>query len=158
MSIADTIQQILTEQSACALATTSVSGHVDNSYCPYVYHNNALYIFISELAAHTQNLKHTKNCASLITSNATLNPFTRPRISLRHSAQVISRDTPNRHVVLAQLESKLGNTVALLRTLPDFQLVELKILQGTYIEGFGKAYAFEGDQFSNAELQTKGKA
>lgn len=154
MNIQDRINAILATQEACALATTNSLGLAETSYCPFLFYNDHCYIFISELAGHTQNLKQCTDCASLTMSEATPNPFTRPRIALNHKATFVEREERDWNNLMALFESKLGNTVAMLRSLPDFHLVKLEILGGTYIEGFGKAYQFEGCEFASAQLQS----
>jgi heme oxygenase (biliverdin-IX-beta and delta-forming) len=154
MNIQDRMSEILAAQEAFALATTNALGLAETSYCPFLFNNDHCYIFISELASHTQNLKINMNCASLTMSEATPNPFTRPRIALNHKATFVQREEHDWSNLMALFESKLGNTVAMLRSLPDFHLVKLQILGGTFIEGFGKAYQFEGCEFASAQLQS----
>lgn len=43
--------------------------------------------------------------------------------------------------VMDALEKRFGNTVSLLKSLPDFRLCELRPQQGRLISGFGKAYS-----------------
>jgi putative heme iron utilization protein len=44
---------------------------------------------------------------------------------------------------LQALQDRFGDVVALLRTLPDFHLIELTPETGHYVAGFGRAYAID---------------
>jgi hypothetical protein len=49
--------------------------------------------------------------------------------------------------VLAQFETRFGQMVGLLKSLPDFQLFNLQPQSGSLVIGFGQAYELSGDRF-----------
>jgi len=45
-------------------------------------------------------------------------------------------------------QAKLGKTLALLRTLPDFHLFRFETITGSYIRGFGQAWTLRGNELA----------
>jgi len=160
-AIGEKIRQMLEQRQTCMLATLSSSkadiGFIpEASQTPFIYHEGSLYIFISALSSHTQNLKEHARCSALVSEDegSAKNVFALQRLSLKGCASFISQDDPSYCEMLNTMESELGNTIGLLRSLPDFSLVKISIESGTYIEGFGKAYRFNGTDFNTAEQLT----
>ena len=76
---------------------------------------------------------------------ATRNLFARRRISYQCRAAEVSQQSETGLQVLAGLQARFGNIVELLMTLKDVHLIRLEIDQGTYVAGFGKAFAIHAD-------------
>lgn len=124
------------------LGSVSKNGSAHCSYAPFVRpEDDGFYIFISALAEHTDNLLRTGEASIMIIEDEseTDEIFARRRLSLQCSAQVISRDLPQWHSMLDLLQERLGDTVAILRDLPDFSLVRLVPNAGTLVTGFANA-------------------
>lgn len=117
------------------------------SYAPFIEHDGALYIYVSELAAHTRQLLAYRCCAVLLIEDEAQcrNLFARRRISYRCQVSEIDRDSEAGQQLLAQMQAVFGNIVDLLRSLSDFHLLRLEILDGSYVAGFGKAFAIQAD-------------
>ena len=130
------------------LATLSAANEPEASYAPYLYEDGSYYIFVSELASHTQNLLHNPQTSiMLIESEADArNPFARKRFSAQCLAVETNREAENYVPTLDQLELRFGSTIGMLRTLPDFHLFELQPQQGRLVIGFGKAFELDVDQ------------
>ena len=73
------------------------------------------------------------------------NFFARKRLTYQCQAEVIARNHPDWQTVVTQLQNKLGKTVELLAGMDDFNLYCLQPLAGTYVRGFGQAYAINGN-------------
>jgi hypothetical protein len=118
------------------------------SYAPLVWLDDRAYLFLSDLAAHTQNLKRCPAISLLLVDEAgkSANAFIRRRISLRGEAHRVARDNPRFGPVLAEFQRRFGEVVSLLESLPDFHLFELQLDNGRYIRGFGQAYELSGDK------------
>ncbi len=127
-----------------ALATSDEHGHPDISYCPYLLHNGNLYIFISELAAHTINLRHRPALSLMLIEDesSSSNIFARQRISLKGQAKFISRSDKQWRNILNHFEQQRGETIKVLRELPDFHLVKIEAGSGRFVKGFAQAYDF----------------
>lgn len=137
-----------------ACIASSAKGKPEASYVPFIWLHDRIYILISELAGHTKNLRSTPSCSLLLlheqTLDAATDPFARTRMSLETSAEFIERDSDTWSQAMSDLITRHGETAKVLANLPDFHLVTLKIISGTVIEGFGKAFAFKGTDFDQA--------
>lgn len=130
------------------LATTNEGGEPHCSYAPFVRpENDGFYVLISALAQHTANLKQQRRASVLIIEDeqSAEDIFARRRLSLDCSAKFIDRTTPQWAVVVDELKHRHGETVELLRELPDFSLVCLVPDAGTLVTGFAQATPLNAD-------------
>ncbi len=157
-SVRNNIETLLSQTGSLALSTLQTDGSPDISYTPYIKRDERLYIFISQLASHTQNLKQDPRCSALIIEDeaSAKNLFARRRLILRTRAEFLDRRDPSWPDVMREFEAQRGKTLSLLKSLPDFHLVALTISGGNYVQGFGQAFAFEGCDFDSAR-QLEGK-
>lgn len=146
--VKDTLNKLHNTCQTLQLATVTPSGEPEASYAPYLFENGSYYIFVSELASHTQNLLHNPQASiMLIESEADArNPFARKRFSAQCLAVETNREAENYEPILDQLEQRFGSTIGMLRTLPDFHLFELQPQQGRLVIGFGKAFELNADE------------
>jgi len=143
---AEAYRQLIDAQQTLLLSTCSTNLQPDISYAPFVRDEQGhFYIFISELAKHTLNLlQNPKASALFIEPEAGCrNLFARARVVFQCRVRAIAPGEPGHDHRLQALENKFGTVVALLRTLPDFHLIELTPETGQYVAGFGKAYAID---------------
>ncbi|AKH20109.1 pyridoxamine 5-phosphate oxidase [Sedimenticola thiotaurini] len=139
-------QALIEAHQTLLLSTVTADGQPEISYAPYVRDQaGRFYIFVSELAGHTRNLQQQGWAAILfIRAEAeSRNPFARERLVLKCRADELSRSDPDYGEMLARLEQRFGDTVALLKGLPDFHLFVLTPTAGHYVVGFGKTYQLE---------------
>lgn len=129
------------------LLGTFADGVPQVSYAPFIDHEGALFIYVSELAAHTRHLLHTRQCAVLLIEDEQTcrNLFARRRIAYRCTAAEVDQAGGPGQEVLDRMQARFGNMIELLRTLQDFHLVRLDVVEGSYVAGFGKAFAIHGD-------------
>ncbi len=130
------------------LATTNSEGLPDASYAPCLEDAAGhVYIFVSGLARHTQNLLTTARVSVLFIEDEgeTANVFARRRLTLDCSAAPIPRDYPDWVGVLDGLAERQGKLVETLRGLADFQLFRLTPRSATYVRGLGQTFRFEGE-------------
>jgi putative heme iron utilization protein len=148
---AQRLQDCLTLLNTCKtlqLATVDTQGWPHISYAPFVRQNEHFYIFLSQLAKHTQHLQQMPKASVMVIKDEadSRNLFARERLIIdvhvekAELAAARSNTHNNTNSILDQMEAELGNTVGLLRTLPDFVLFRLTAAQARYIAGFGKAY------------------
>ncbi|MCP4588136.1 HugZ family protein [Pseudoalteromonas sp.] len=148
------------------LSTLSESGFPEISYAPYCRSEpGEFYIFISELAAHTQNLIHNPKASVMFVADEsdTQNQFARERLIYQCDVSEIDQEAESYSELLNKLQDKFGNIVGMLRSLPDFHLFQLKPFQGSYVVGFGRAYEInpitnELEHISEAKLKGEGEA
>ncbi len=130
------------------LATTDSEGLPDASYAPCLEDAEGhVYIFVSGLARHTQNLLTIGRVSVLFIEDEgeTANVFALRRVTLDCSAEPIPRDHPDWVGVLDGLAERQGKLVETLRGLADFQLFRLTPRSATYVRGLGQTFRFEGE-------------
>ena len=136
--------ELIRAQQTLLLSTVSEQGDPECSYAPYVRDQTGVfYIFVSELATHTRNML-AKACASILfiqSENEVQNLFARERVVFECTVSEVKPEEDRYQIQLQMMEEKFGETVALLRSLPDFHLLSLTPVSGKYIAGFGRAFS-----------------
>jgi len=138
----DETEAFLTKQQSLMLSSVNEAGSPHASYAPFVSHENELFIFISQLAAHTQHLLMTPKVGVLLIEDESLSDdvFARTRLSYRMQVEAVAREDAFWPHGIALLKQKLGDRIDLLSQLGDFVLFRLTPLDGRYVKGFGRAY------------------
>lgn len=136
---------LIAGQQTLLLASRSPHGDADISYAPYIREEQFFYIFVSELVKHTKNLlSHPQASLLFIQAEAeSANLFARQRLTLNCFAREVRQIDPQYVRVLDVMAKKFGNTIDLLRTLPDFHLLALEVSEGQFVAGFGKTFAVD---------------
>jgi putative heme iron utilization protein len=130
------------------LSTLTTEGKPNASYSPFVTDEQGnFYIFISQLASHTQDLLANPQASILLIQDEaeTRQIFARRRISYQCTVEIINKESSEYTPMLDAMQERFGNVVELLRTLPDFILFRLTPYEGQYVKGFGKAYKLVGE-------------
>ncbi len=129
------------------MATVDSEGNPDASYAVYVFHNNAYYVYISELAKHTGNLMHSAKVSLIFIENEeqAQNLFARQRMTLKCNATEIERNTEDFELILDIFGQRFGDIISMLRSLTDFHLFRIEPQSGTYVRGFAQAYHLYGE-------------
>lgn len=128
------------------LATTDASGNPEASYAPYVWIEQACYLYLSTLARHTTNLL-TNPAISLLfieSEGKSRNLFARRRIILQGQVQLIARESPQFAKVMTEFKSRFGDFINLIEPLQDFQLFQISPKSGRFIRGFAQAFELIG--------------
>ncbi|GKT12606.1 MAG: heme oxygenase (biliverdin-IX-beta and delta-forming) [Thiomicrorhabdus sp.] len=143
------------------LSTQDQAGLIETSVTPFISdEQGCLYVFISELAQHTQNLLNLMasraektdqifqagGVSALLVADEseTEQLYARERITLKLDATEITRGSVEYDQLIAKFEAEFGEVIGLLNSLPDFHLIQLKPISGGYVIGFGKAFTFDG--------------
>lgn len=135
------------------LATQASDGAAaELSYAPFVWHDGAYFVLLSDLAAHSRHLRAYPQAQMLLIEDeaSARNVFARQRLSQQVSVERIDRADPLWATVTDWLQARAGATVAVLTQLADFHLYRLTPHTGRLIVGFGQAYAIEGDAVADA--------
>lgn len=129
------------------LATLGRDGEPEASYAPYVADQGRYYVFLSELARHTSNLRESGRCSVLFieSEDEAKHLFARQRLTLLCQARVCARDDRRFEAVMDAFTQRFGRFMDVIRPLQDFHLFELQPLQGAYVAGFARAYTLGGD-------------
>ena len=130
------------------LSSLTSEGMPYASYSPFVIDEQGnFYIFISQLAGHTQNLIDNPQASILLIEDEAdaRQIFARQRISYQCTVEIVTSDEADYLNQLDAMQARFGNVMELLQTLPDFILFRLTPYQGQYVLGFGKAYTLVGE-------------
>lgn len=131
------------------LSTADINGSPNASYAPHwINEAGEIYIFVSQLATHTQNLLRNAQVSLLFIQDEedSRNRFARQRLTLKCGVEAVQREDSRWTETLDRMQRKHGSMMELLRSLPDFQLFCFHVESGDYVAGFGKAYRVSGNQ------------
>ncbi|BBP46777.1 heme utilization protein HutZ [Thiosulfatimonas sediminis] len=144
-------QQFWQGRRGIVLSTQNQEGVLLSSHAPFVYDEaGRLAVFVSALAAHTQNLHEACKTATpmggllLQDEQDCTQIFARERLSLVLLPREVSRDSAEFIAWMSRFERRFGDIIATLQTLPDFVLFELQVQKAVYVRGFAQAYEFVG--------------
>ena len=140
------------------LGTLSAQGEPQASYAPCVVDKDRnIYIFVSGLSAHTQNLTATGKASALFIQDEAQTPqiFARKRLSYSCEATLVDRQSDQWQTIAQQFESRFGNIIEVMKGLADFRIFQLSPQSGRFVVGFGAAYDIDPNDLS--KLIHKGK-
>jgi putative heme iron utilization protein len=140
----ESCQQLLAGFDCLLLSTVTNEGDPLASFAPFVRFHNSFYIFVSELAQHTKNMRDSPRASVMFiqSEQSARNLYARERAVIQVDVKEVSDIEVKDSVFALMLESH-GKTVNLLRTLSDFKMLELKPSKARYVVGFGKAYDWD---------------
>ncbi|MEE9350828.1 MAG: pyridoxamine 5'-phosphate oxidase family protein [Thiotrichaceae bacterium] len=144
----EALQQLLTDVHTLQIASIRSNGLPNISYAPYIRdEHGTYYIFISQLASHTQDLIENPAVAILLTLDEqdTKQIFARTRVTYQCQVERVLIEEQSYSLLLDQFAESFGNVVSVLRDLPDFILFRLTPESGRFVMGFGQAYELTGD-------------
>lgn len=143
------LDRLLVAKNTLVLGTLDEQGLPDAGLTPFLYQDRRFYVFISNLASHTRNLRERPHVSVLIHKGdeSARNPFTDKRVSFKGRAFPVT-EADKRDRILEVMEDKLGKTVSLLRSLPDFALYEITPTSGQLVVGFGAAFEVDTNDWS----------
>ncbi len=151
MSPARVCAQLIQDMHSLHLATVGADSIPHCGYTPYLFREPcSFYIFVSQLATHTRHLLANSTAAMMVIADeqSTSQIFARVRVHYECIAQRIPSDHPDYEPVLNDYQQRHGETVGLLRQLPDFVLFHLRPKNGQFVMGFGQAYSLAGDNLA----------
>lgn len=108
------------------------------SYSPFVCMNNNLYIYISKVAEHYNNILNNGNISVMIIEDEkdAKVTFARNRVSFSGKAARIE----DNEEIFEEFSKKQGENIMNMLRKMDFNIFEIVIENGRYVEGFGKAF------------------
>ncbi|HIO93636.1 MAG TPA: HugZ family protein [Leucothrix mucor] len=139
----DALAELQKTTQSLFLSTLTVDGKPNGSYAPYILDDKgSFYIFVSRLASHTNDLLNNPQVSILIAEDEqdARQLFARQRVSYYCHCSVIEKEVDAYDALINSFETRFGNIIGLLRTLPDFILFKLDVQSGTFVQGFAQAY------------------
>jgi putative heme iron utilization protein len=152
-SIQTEFHELLANLKTVHLATIDDNNQPEASYTPYVEFESAYYLFISDLAKHTVNLKQNASISLLFIEDEAncRNQFSRRRAILQGKGIIVQRDSAHYQLVMAQFRDRFGGFIDVIEPLHDFNLFQINVNKGRYIRGFAQAFELTGDGLNQIE-------
>ena len=140
-------QNLLDKQQSLQMATLDAEGLPEASYAPFVWYDDACYLFLSLLARHTQNLNVNPSLSLLLIEDQAdaRNQFARRRIIWQGLAEKIERDSDLFKAVMQAFRDRFGDFIDIIEPLQDFQLFKVTPKSGRFIRGFAQAFQLSGE-------------
>ena len=157
--LAQLYQNFSAQFKSVILATVNAAAEPQASYAPCVIDEERnIYVFVSGLSAHTQNLTATGKASALFVEDEAKTPqmFARKRLSYRCTASLLERESDHWSAITQQFESRFGNIIEVMTGLPDFRIFQLRPQSGRFVVGFGAAYDVDPSDLS--KLVHRGKS
>lgn len=132
------------------LATINNEGAPLASYSPYVEYTGKLYLYLSSLSEHKQNIIENKKLSVLFIEDekdAKLIAL-RERLTYEGLGELIEDSTLQEQIQnLFVIEH--GKSYETLPKMHDFSLIEVSLGKGRYVFGFGNAYEIDGHEIKH---------
>ncbi|WP_234264299.1 HugZ family pyridoxamine 5'-phosphate oxidase [Hydrogenophaga sp. NFH-34] len=128
------------------LGTAAADGQPEASYAPYVADGGSYWVYLSDLARHSANLRANGRASVLFIEPeaSAKHLFARERLTLACVAAECARGADRFEVVMDLFDRRFGKFMQVIRPLQDFRLFELRPQSGSYVAGFARAYALDG--------------
>ncbi len=132
------------------LATLGADHQPEVSYAPFVWFEGACFLFLSELARHTLNLRDNPAISLLIIEDQSesRNQFARRRIIWQGRVEVVTRNVELFKTVMQLFRDRFGNFIDIIEPLQDFHLFQVSPHSGRFIRGFAQAFQLSGDDLN----------
>ncbi|MEE9327577.1 MAG: pyridoxamine 5'-phosphate oxidase family protein [Cocleimonas sp.] len=156
-SLQESFKEFKSSVQTLSLSTLTEEAKPNISYAPFIEDDNGnFYLFLSQLASHTQDLQLHSIASILLMQDEqdTRQLFARQRVSYQCHVEIVEKDNDESGEytqLLKQFEKRFGSIMELLNSLPDFILFRLTPQQGRYVIGFGKAYTLTGKHLTELE-------
>jgi len=151
------LKELLEPFQSTVLATQGSNGYPFNSYAPFFYDGEVVYIFISDIATHAKNMQTIPKASAFFIEDesATSNIFRRKRISLQCDVERIAREDDRFEPIMQNFQTKFeGTTLPMLMNMGDFNLYALTPVYGEATFGFGEAYNIGGEKMNQLVTRT----
>ena len=142
-SVQKTYQTFPSQFGSIILGTVSADGLPQASYAPCIVDDDRnIYVFVSGLSTHTQNLSANSKASVLFIEDEakTLQLFARKRLSYDCSGVLLARGSEQWDAITQQFANRFGNIVEVMIGLPDFRIFQLTPHGGRFVVGVGAAY------------------
>lgn len=146
------------EFNSIIISTVNKQGIPHASYAPFIMDNNKnIYIYVSGLATHTQNIHNHPFVSVLFIEDEvkTKQIFARRRLNFNCTANLVERESEKWQQIVDKFQIRFGELISTLRSLPDFRIFQLTPKNGRFVIGFGAAYNISSDNINQLVQITK---
>jgi putative heme iron utilization protein len=149
-NVLEAIRSLLQESRVLSLAVL-VDGDPEAALLPFARRDDygALYVQASGLARHARGLQTGARVGVLVHANDTADadPMQLPRLSVQATVAVLDKASREFASAAARFSARFPGAEMTLG-LADFNLYELTLGRGRYVEGFARAFNIGRDTFS----------
>ena len=142
--IEEDIAQLLDDMKSLMLATVHQNKTPLASYTPFAIADNdsGLWILVSDLAGHAQNLSLSGLCSCLLIRDEqdSAQVYVRERLQYEMRSVEFPRDHPEWESAIKALRNRHGALIETLTSLADFRIFVLVPKSGRYVVWFGKSF------------------
>ena len=135
-----------------AILSTSNNDSINNaSYAPIgVDKKNNFYIYVSELAKHTQNLLENPSLSFMLIEDESksTNIFARKRLTINGEAIDLERESEDWYTGIQIMQLRFREHMKFLLDMTDFHLIKIIPKDALLVYGFAKAFRFKGQELS----------
>jgi len=117
------LKELLEPFESTILGTLGSNGYPFSSYAPFYYDGEVVYIFISDIATHAENMQATPKASAFFIEDesVTENIFRRKRISFQCDVEKIARGSEHFTLVMTEFQARFeGGTLPMLMGMRDF--------------------------------------
>ena len=141
-AVLDAMRDLLQHTRVLSLAVL-VDGDPEAALLPYAHRDDygAVFVQASGLARHTRGLHAGAHVGVLVHASDTpgVDPMQLPRLSVQATVSVLDRESPAYAAAAARFVARFP-AAAMTLELGDFNLYELMLGRGRYVEGFARAF------------------
>lgn len=147
--ISDEIESFKEEFNTVLLTSLSKDNKPHISYSPLLRYNGEYYLYISEVAAHCQNLRTNSNAVQIMfieDESKAKSILARKRLTYDIDVEFMPKDSLF-DKIYDSFENRVGKGggVSQVRTMQDFHLVKIHFKTGNFVKGFGQAYTIDSN-------------
>jgi len=128
------------------MATVDEDGFPNLSTLPFVWHDDAFWVLMSDLSPHSAHVRANPTVEIMLIEDEAdaRNIYGRLRATWRADVSQVAAYDSRREAVIEALRQRHGSIVELLTQLSDFHLHRLVPGSGRLVGGFGKAFRIDG--------------
>ena len=153
-SVCDDVEAFIASTDSIILSTVGSDGQPDTGVAPFVRIGAGFALFVSELAAHTQNMLAMRPASALLLEDETLatSPFARRRLSLSVTPKILDCHSAPYDEVVQAFKAHHLSIMDVLVTLEDFHALILLPTHLKWVSGFAKTYISETGRVADLHL------
>lgn len=133
------MENLIKNQRTLMISSNDRDNNLNISCAAYVYKKNKIYIYISKIAKHYENLLTNPKISVMIIEDEqdAKTVFDRTRISINCIAKRIDYEAED---IFELFDKNHGAKMMKILKTMDFDIFELEILNGRFIKGFTKVF------------------
>lgn len=132
------------------LGTIGKEGEPLASYSPYVEKDGKIYLYLSALSEHKENILNNKSVSVFYIEDESSAKMiaVRERLTYKGLGTLVEKETLEKEIQAMFVEEH-GKNYETLPKMHGFFLIEVELGKGRYVFGFGNAYEIDGSEIKH---------